>query len=182
MGATTIKVYANGVTMHEAFNNAQEEAEQEYGHDSYNGAINNCDLVRDVTSLAKSKSRNELISWIIDNTSKREVMGFCIKEPKSNTNKIKSAVQRIAQKGTRKFETVYVAYEGLDKQLCTGKTLGECIDKARDFVEKRGPGRDISIYIEKRLVKGNSKCAVIEYKPSKNEQTGTYIFAGWAPC
>lgn len=185
MGAVSIVVTAKGKNINEAFKNAQAEAKEEYGSDIYNGAINNCSFTRDVTSKRPTMHPDELARWCIDNTGKREVMGWCVEQPKKNENKIKTSVERFAQKGSRKFETVYVGYEldyPEDIEVCTGKTLGECIDKARAYVEKKGANYEVRIDVEKRLVQGNKKCAVVKYKKAAGEKEGTYKFAGWAPC
>ena len=49
MGAVGILVQSKGKSMKEAFNAAVEEAIYDYGHDAYNGAINNCTFTKDVT-------------------------------------------------------------------------------------------------------------------------------------
>jgi len=183
MGAHSIIVTAHGKNINEAFKNAQKEAEEEHGRDSYNGAINNCSFIRDVTNkLGQFSESDYLDEWIIDNTNKRDVMGYCINDPKPNLNKTKSHVERIPQKGTRKWVTKYEAYNLYsDEVYATADKLDECISKARTLVEK-GSINSVDIRITKQLEVGNTKCARVNYKKSKNEKSGTYVFVGFAPC
>lgn len=184
MGAHSITVTAYGKNINDAFKNAQKEAEEEYGRDIYNGAINNCSFIRDVTNkLGQFSESDHLDEWIINNTNKREIMGYCINEPKLNTNKTKSHVERIPQKGTRKWVTKYEAYNiyNHDEVYVTADKLDDCISKARNLIEK-GSISSLDVRITKQLEVGNTKCARVNYKKSKNERSGTYIFVGFAPC
>ena len=81
-----IVVQAEGITMKEAFRNAQKDAIYHYGNDPYNGQINNCDLGRDVTNdfefvLAVSRDKIESAEiefqkkWL-DKTTNQEVVGY----------------------------------------------------------------------------------------------------------
>ena len=77
MGAEQIEVHAKGSSMKDAFNNAREDAIYDFGHDPYNGAINNCDLTKDVTKkYLEADDKNEFIGEIIDVVDKREVYGI----------------------------------------------------------------------------------------------------------
>lgn len=83
MGACSIHVVQKGATMREAFKAAQEEAEEEYGHgQGYSGAINNCSLTGDKTTLYNELGEEEFEEWALDNTDKRDVVGFKIEEGK----------------------------------------------------------------------------------------------------
>lgn len=180
MGAISVSVEGSGQTMQEAFKHLQEQAESEYGYDHYNGKINNCDLEGDWTHKYNKRNLNKLYDEAIQKLSKGEVIGVCVQEPKKNKNKIKSTVNRIPQKGTRKWETVYVGYVGFeDEEVCSASTLTECIKKARAYTEETQ--RSVSINIEKRLKTGNVRCATTHYKESKGEKLGRYVFMGWAP-
>ena len=166
--------------MNEAFRSLQKQQEEEYGYDHYNGKINNCELVGDWTHKYNKRNLDKLYYEAINKLSKPEVIGVCIQEPKKNKNKIKSIVKRIAQKGTRKWETVYVGYVGFEaEEVCSASTLTECIKKARKYTEKHQRG--VTINIEKRLKEGNVRCATTHYKESKGEKLGKYVFMGWAP-
>lgn len=170
--------------MAEAFDRASKEAEQEYGTDIYNGQINNCQLGRDVTRLRKDHgTTEEFHEWILNNTHKRMVYGYCVKEPIANTNTTKSTVERFPQKGSRKFETRYVAVPKFGHQMripISEKTQGDAIKKAREYVEKH-PDVIIDIMPKKVLVEGGGLVATVKYKPSSKEREGEYIFVGWAP-
>lgn len=187
MGAVSISVEAQGKNMEDAFRNACKKAEIEIGTDPYNGGINNCELKGSWThkyNKRNGKCLSELFDEATDYCYKREVIGICTKEPKKNTNKIKSTVNRTPQKGTRKWDTVYVGHVrelGYEEmvEVCCEKTLGECIKKARIHTEKTQ--NPITITIEKRLRAGNVICATVEYKHSKSENLGTYVFVGMAP-
>lgn len=185
MGACSIKVYATGTSMQDAFNNAQREAEEEYGHQQgYSGAINCCDLVRDVTNKFNNFSEeDDFEEWILSHTNKRDVYGYCTNKPITNKNKVKTVVHNIPQKGTRKWETRYVA-EDRNGQYnnfhISEKTQTEAIKKARAYVEKN-PNARLEITITKELVEGNTTCAKIDYKKASNERNGHFVFVGFAP-
>lgn len=181
MGACSIVVRARGKNMKEAFRNAVEEANDYYGHqEGYSGAINTCHLIKDVSSKRPTMHPDELQRWIIDNTGKREVMGYCESAPKTNENKIKTQVHNMPQHGTRKWVTMYVAEDEWEGAVVAkAKTQTECIKKARAWVEKN-PTRSIKVRIAKELQEGNRDCARITYKKAAGEKDGVYVFAGWA--
>jgi hypothetical protein len=117
---------------------------------------------------------------MINNTHKREVMGYCVRQPKVNENKIKTKVDNIPQKGTRKWTTEYHGVEKYSRDiLVSARTQAECIKKARAYVEKN-PDTTIVIEIAKTLAEGNRKCAEVTYKKAAGEKDGLYVFAGWA--
>ena len=180
MGAVSIYVSARGNSMAEAFKFAQEEHEEELGRDIYNGGINNCDLINDWTSKYNGKNLNKLEEDILNYCSKREVIGICIDKPKPNKNKTKSQVENIAQKGTRKWETVYRGIDRYGSVVCESTTQTECIKKARLYVEKN-KHESITVVISKKLSSGNDVCARVSYKKSNTEKEGRYIFIGLAP-
>ena len=77
MGAIEIEVHAKGVSMKNAFDNAVDQAIYDYGHDLYNGAINNCDLTKDVTKeYLKAEDQELFINELENKVSKREVYGI----------------------------------------------------------------------------------------------------------
>lgn len=76
MGATNIRVQWKGDSMRQAFDNAVRHYQHEYGHDPYNGAINNCSLIGDKTSLFDQlEDTTEFEEQCLDLTGKREVVG-----------------------------------------------------------------------------------------------------------
>ena len=182
MGACSIVVTAAGKSMSDAFQNACEEAREEYGNDSYNGQINNCQLAGDVThKRGEFKEDDFFYDWILDNTDRRDVKGYCVRKPKHNTNKIQSVVTNYPQKGARKWVTKYIV---IDKWK--GHTVAEAdsqtaaIKKARDYVEADHHAR-AEVQIQKTLVGGKNKVADVEYKKAADEREGLYTFVGWAP-
>ena len=182
MGACSIKVSARGRNIQEAFNNAQEEAQEEYGSDSYNGQINNCQFMKDVThKVGDFDEDDHLYEWIIGRANKREVYGYCTQDPITNHNKTKSEVKNIPQHGSRKWETRYVGVGHYDDtEYVSAKTQTEAIKKARAHVEKN-PGLRLKIKVTKVLTQGEQVCAEIKYKKSSKERLGSYTFVGWAP-
>jgi hypothetical protein len=179
MGSISIDITGRGYSMKEAFKELCYEAEEETGKDAYSGGINNCVLCADISYMDSSKA----IEYALDNAEKREVYGWCVKKPVENTNKSKTKVTRNPNIGTRIWKTYYVAREiwgNKSKVHAKSEKLAECINKAREIVEKY---RSISleITIEKELVKGETLCATVNYKKSSNQKQGVYRFVGYAP-
>jgi len=183
MGACSIVVTGKGKTMQDAYRSLVNEAKEEHGSDPYNGEINNCELSGDITHRRSDfKDEGKFIDWIIeDKAQKREVYGFCVKKPVSNTNQIKTVVTNFPQKGTRKWITKYIALDKWEGNVvCEAESQTECIKKARAYVEQH-PNIRVEVQIQKTLVGGKNKVADIEYKKASNEKLGTYTFVGWAP-
>jgi hypothetical protein len=168
--------------MSDAFNRACEDAQEEYGNDSYNGQINNCQLAGDVThKRGQFKEDDFFHEHILENVGKREVKGYCERKPKHNTNKIQSVVKNFPQKGTRKWITKYQAINSYtDEVVAEDVSQTGCIKKGRDYVEVN-PNVRLVIKITKQLVGGTRKVAEIQYKKASNEKNGLYTFVGWAP-
>jgi hypothetical protein len=180
MGACSFTTSAYGKSMSEAYNNAVEDAVSEYGTDAYNCTISTTRGCRDVTAEYKrsGKSLNQFINDNIDNFNKWGACGgICVEEPITNKSKIKSQVEHIVEKGTKKWVLKYVVYE-YDNQIGSFNTKGDAVKKAREHTEKTQ--RRTTISMEKKLEKGNSQVATITYKQAKNEKRGKYIFFGWA--
>lgn len=182
MGATNVEVVAYGKNIQDAFRNAQEAAREEYGHQQgYSGEINCCELVKDVTSKKSNMHIDELEEYIYSNVDKREVMGYCEKQPKLNNNKIKTQVKNFPNQGTRTWKTVYKAFDSYGSFILEANTQTECIKLARRYVEQQ-PNSKLTIAVHKDLVKGQQKCAEISYKKAAGESLGKYVFIGIAPC
>ena len=180
MGACSFTTSAYGKSMSEAYNNAVEDATHEYGNDAYNGTISTTRGCRDVTAEYKrsGKSINQYINDNIDNFNKWGACGgICVEEPITNKGKIKSQVEHIVEKGTKKWVLKYVVYE-YDNQIGSFNTKGDAVKKAREHTEKTQ--RRTTISMEKKLDKGNSQVASVTYKQATNEKKGKYIFFGWA--
>jgi hypothetical protein len=184
MGATTFSVKERGTSMRDAYSSAVADAREEYGSDAYNGTISTTNGVTDKTSAFKAsgKSLNEFINDNIDNAQKwGNCFGVCIKEPKANTNKVKSQVTNQPFKGTRKWELVYVVTEGFDcNEIGVKDNKADAIKIAREYTEKHQ--KRTRVHIERRLKGSNAQVAEITYKSSTNESEGEYVFFGWAAC
>jgi hypothetical protein len=183
MGAELIYRTARGKNIQDAFKRACQDDEDYYGHqEGYSGGLHTCDLTKDVTSMAKTKSSDEIGDYIADNARKREAWGYCVEEPVANKNKVKSQVDVTPQKGTRKWETVYKAVTSWDqREVARDKSQTNCIKKARAYVEQH-PDISLKVIISKELVEGNSQCASVTYKKATNEKLGLYKFVAWAAC
>ena len=109
MGGTKEYNTRTGRTVGQAFDNLREELLEENGHDYYAGHQGNNEL--DTSTIFKSEK--DLEKWM----QKQEHNGtyykgtsfaYEIVSPRPNTNKIKTQVNSFPNKGTRKWETVYV--------------------------------------------------------------------------
>jgi hypothetical protein len=181
MGAQIAEATIKAMDINKAWRIAYDEAEEYSGsQDGYSGDLNTCSFTRDLTSKLKDMSEAKLQLYMQDNCPKREAWGYCRTKPKQNTNKVKTVVDNIPQKGTRKWETVYngVNWDGDVKVSASSQT--ECIKKARAWVEKN-PNITLDIEIAKKL-SGSRVCAKVSYKSSKTESIGVYKFIGLAGC
>jgi len=173
MGGILKRQTISGRTLQEAFKRLQEIDRQEHGNDYYSGGWNNCPSVREVSS----KSYDDT-----DDLSKGSgAIAKCIRQPKVNTNTVKTTVDRFPNKGARKWVTMYVAkssrYETEHYMSIKDESQAEVIRKARIHVENN-PKAKLTIVIEKHLIKQEAKVAEIKYKPSTTEKDGEWeIFA-----
>jgi hypothetical protein len=181
MGAELIERTVRARSIKEAWDIVYRDAEEYSGHqEGYSGDFNTCEFVKDVTSLLKTKSKRDIDDFITDNCNKRDAWGYCLEQPVSNKNKIKTQVDVTPQKGTRKWETVYKAVTGWeDIEVARDKSQTLCIKKARVYIENN-PSVNIRVIIAKELIEGNTQCATIAYKKSTTEKLGLYKFIGWA--
>jgi len=184
MGAQSFEVISRGKSAKEAYNKAVEIAEDEYGHQQgYSGAINSTPGFRDATSkFAVSRKRiNDFIRERLDELSKHDgAECICINPPSINTNKIKTQVEHIVEKGTKKWVLKYVAQSHYKGKLGSFDTKGDAVKAARKYTEETGN----SSYVEmqKVLENGNTITAKITYKKATNEKEGEWVFYGWASC
>jgi hypothetical protein len=180
MGASWFEMTAYGNSLREAYSNAVEDAEQESGHDSYNGTISTTHTIDDLTDQFKrsKKSFDEYIKMQQDKLHKRDCAGICILDPIVNKNKTKSQVEHVVTPGTKKWVLKYVIYDWEDTFLGAYLTKGDAVKKAREYTEKNQVPTNICI--EKTLEKGNRTVAKITYKKSTTERAGKYILFGWA--
>lgn len=162
-----------------AFDQAVENAIEEYGNDPYNGTISTCTSYRDVTTEFKRSGLDKMsfINKKLEEANKREC--FCIveQEPIVNTNKIKTTVDHEIIKGTSKWELRYNVYTGWDdRQVDSVKTKAEAVAIARNYTEKTK--NTTFVRMEKKLVNQNPNVAVVRYKNSSTEREGSYVFFG----
>jgi len=179
MGASWFEMTAYGNSLREAYSNAVEDAEQESGHDSYNGTISTTHTIDDLTDQFKrsNKSFDEYIKMQVDKLSKRNCAGICILDPIVNKNKTKSQVEHIVTPGTKKWVLKYVVQCG-DHFIGSWNTKGDAVKDARRYTEKHQV--PTTILIKKFLEKGDNLVAKIIYKKSTTERAGKYILFGWA--
>ena len=184
MGAQSFETRSRGKSALHAYKRAVHDANEEYGHQQgYSGAINSSAGYRDVTAKFKAsgKSLDKYISERIDALSKFDgAECICIREPKTNTNKIKTQVEHIVEKGTKKWVLKYVAQSHHKGTLGAFNTKGDAVKAARKYTEETGN----SSYVEmqKVLENGNTITARVTYKKASDERDGEYLFYGWASC
>lgn len=182
MGACSFQTSSYGKSISDAYNNAVDDAVCEYGRDAYNGTISTTSGVRDMTADFKS-SRKSLNQYIDDNIEKFNKWGacggICIEEPITNKGKIKSQVEHIVSKGTKKWVLKYVVecYNS-DRVIGKYKTKGDAVKSARKYTEETQS--TTKIYMTKELEKGTNDVAKVVYKKATNEKRGKYVFFGWA--
>jgi len=184
MGSQSFTVRSRGKSAKEAYQNAVDNAESEYGHQQgYSGAINSTPGFRDVTKQYKN-SKLPLYNYIekrLDELTKFQgAECICIKEPITNTNKIKTQVEHVVEKGTKKWVLKYVAQSNYKGRIGAFNTKGDAVKAARKYTEETGN----SSYVEmqKVLENGNTITAKITYKKATNEREGEWEFYGWASC
>jgi len=186
MGGTKEYNTMTGRTVGKAFNILREELLEEKGNDYYAGHQGNNEL--DTRTIFKSEK--DLEKWMQrqeDNGTYYKGTSFAyeIVSPRANTNKTKTQVNRFPNKGTRKWETVYVGvadgYGGIQDIQIMETKQADAIAKARAYVEKN-PGVRVRIQIGKRLIGEDVLCADVTYKPSTTERKGKWGFIGWCSC
>ena len=175
-----------GRTVGQAFDRLREELLEEHGHDIYGGHQGNNEL--DTRKIFKSEKELEQYMEKQEHNGtyyKGTSFAYEIVTPKPNTNKTKTQVNRFPNKGTRKWETVYVGvadgYGSIQDVQIIETKQADAIAKARAYVEKN-PDVDIKIQIGKRLIGEDVLCADVTYKPSTTERKGKWGFIGWCSC
>jgi len=183
MGSQQFQTYSRGKSAREAYDNAVDRAEREYGHQQgYSGAINSYAGFRDVTEKwkASGKDLNKYIDERLDSLSKHDgAEAICVEKPVTNTNKIKTQVEHIVEKGTKKWVLKYVVHTS-NGRIGSYNTKGDAVKAARAHTEKNMSST--VVHMEKVLEKGKTEVARINYKKATNEKDGRWIFYGWASC
>lgn len=183
MGACQFKVRYFGKTADEAYRNACDDAEEEYGtQDGYNGTISTTHGFRDETEAYKKSKFNDVSAYIHDRfdshaMNKRDCSAICVVQPVGNKNKTQSQVEHIVTPGTKKWVLKYVVQRG-DHVIGAWNTKGDAVKDARKYTEKHQV--HTSIVIKKYLEKGDNLVARITYKKATNERNGEWIFFGYA--
>jgi len=183
MGAEAFITRQRVITASEAYRNAVEEAESEFGKDAYNGTISTTTGFKDVTAeFRKSKQEiHQFIDDILEAVGKRDCLVIEEQAPVKNNNKIKSIVEHKVVKGTSKWELRYNVYTGWDDiQLNSFMTKTDAVKYARDYTEKSQ--KTTFIRMEKFLTNQDPNVACIKYKKSSDEREGSYVFFGYAAC
>ena len=179
MGATTFYNRITAPSMSEGYRELIEQAIDDCGNDPYNGTISTTYTFTDVTKKYKAsgKDLNKFIDDAYEDLGKRDCWAICIREPRGNSNKIKSQVELNPQVGKRVWETKYEVrtYDGV---IGSHVLQGEAIKIARAYTERTKINTTVNI--TKHLVEGNTQVAKIEYKKSKDECDGDYVFFGYA--
>ena len=181
MGTVKFQHTARGSNPQEVYNNLVQSAEHEYGHqEGYSGAINSTHSYKDVTRDFKSNSKKlqDYINIRFNDMDSRSCECICIEEPKENPNKVKSQVEHIVEKGTKKWLLKYRVSAGWngDESIGTKDSKGDAIKIARAHTEKHKQSTQIEMI--KVLEKGSTVVAKIKYKQSTNEKPGKWIFFG----
>lgn len=182
MGAATFTRIGYGANVREAYNNLCEDAREEYGHQQgYSGEIHDTHLNKNITDKYKAaKNKDDFEEEWLSNMGKRDTDYVVLKEPKTNTNKIKSTVERNPQKGARTWETRYIVYDPrTDSEVYSETNQAEAIRKGRAYCEKHQ--RRVHIEIAKKLTAGNGMVASISFKQSDTNAQGKYLFLVCAP-
>ena len=179
MGASFFRTSQRGKSLSDAYKRAVEDAEQEYGHDPYNGTISTTHGVIDKTKefRASKKIITDFIDGYVDKGEKRQCFAVCIEQPIENKNKTKSKVEHVVTPGTKKWVLKYVVYS-IDGVIGSYLTKGEAVKAARAHTEKYLSST--TIQVEKMLDRGSALVAKISYKRSDKERDGKWIFFGWA--
>ncbi len=185
MGACQFKVRYSGKTADEAYRNACDDAEEEYGsQDGYNGTISTTHGFRDETEAYNKSKFNDVSAYIRDRfdshtMNKRDCSAICVVKPVANKNKTKSQVTNLVTKGTKKWVLKYtVGLQRDDTPLGSYDTKGEAVEKARKYTEMTGETTEV--YMEKILEKITPIVARITYKKAPNERDGEWVFFGYA--
>lgn len=179
MGATQFRNSGRGKSAQDVFSRLQDAASREYGHDSYNGTISTVPGFRDLTNewKASKKDLNRFIDERLDDARKYDCFAICTHQPVVNKNKIKTQVDHIVEKGTKKWVLKYAVYAH-DNYVGAYNTKGDAVKAARAYTEKTL--RTTTISMEKKLEKGNTTVAKITYKASSEEKDGQWLFFGYA--
>jgi hypothetical protein len=184
MGSVVFTVQARGFNVQEAYRKAMDDADDEMGHqEGYSGTINSSKshrLIDRTCDFAKAKKKGfyDFAEEYASNNDEAIYFMELVK-PVENKSKIKTTVEHHVEKGTKKWIQVFeISTSSGDDLLDSCATKGEALTKARTWSEKNK--RKCTINIAKKLEKGSTLTATVNYKPSSKESVGLYMFYGWA--
>ena len=182
MGASWFTNRSKGKDIKEAYNEAVDRANYEYGHqEGYSGQINSSSGYRDVTKdfKASGKSMGQFMDEAMNRLTKHQgAQAICIQQPIENKNKTKSQVEHIVTPGTKKWVLTYIVYCG-ESRIASAVTKGDAVKRAREYSERHQC--TTMIKMERRLEKdAHALVAKVKYKPSTTERDGEWVFFGWA--
>ena len=154
MGRCNYSQIGYGFTVEEARRNAITSAENEYGHqEGYSGAMN---------CSTKSNAPKCLEKPIVSKTCKVE------------------KVEKMVQKGARKWETVFIIEPTNDfnkRKVLRNSTQGKAMAEAKRMAIEHQ--QKFIVSIDKELVSGHKDIATVSPKKSK---MGLWLFTGEARC
>lgn len=179
MGGIDFRTRSRGKSVTEAYSKAVEISEDEHGRDPYNGTISTTDNVQDVTKeyQTSGKDLDVFIQAKLQHCNKRYCYAICTKDPVGNEMKVKSQVENLATKGTKKWFLTYEVYCG-DRYVGSSEKKGMAVKIARDYTEKHQD--DTYIVMAKKMKEASPVVAKIHYKKSKKEALGEWILFGIA--
>jgi hypothetical protein len=151
-----------------AWRKVQDEDLDDRGSDYYSGSLSHVNGLKKVSEKDFEKYQEGDLSL-----NKGDAVYYCKKEPKGNSNKIQSSVERFPNKGTRKWVTKYALYpRDIDYSAGSYDKQEEAVKRAREYSEKNHCRVDV--HIEKHLEKYPTKVATTNYKPSSSQKDGIW--------
>ena len=165
MGAQTFTHYSDGYNVKEAYDKAVSQADETYGHqEGYSGQINCSGGFRDITEefLRSKKSLDQFMEEQMDKLTKYDgARAVCVREPVKNSNKIKTQVDHVVEKGTKKWVLRYSVYEGWSNHFVAAfDKKGEAVARARKHTEEHKA--ETYVKMEKKLESGSAITAKIK--------------------
>jgi hypothetical protein len=129
-----------------AWRKVQAEDKEDRGDDQgYSGGLHHVSGLKEVSKEDFEKYQEGEL-----HLNKGDAVYYCEREPKGNSNKIKSSVERFPNKGTRKWVTKYALYpRDIDYSAGSYDKQEEAVKRAREYSEKNHCRVDV--HIEKHL-------------------------------
>jgi hypothetical protein len=191
MGASTFEVTSWGSTPQEAFSNAVDQAQYDYGNAGYTGTIAEKSEFTIISVPKQWEGNEEEYAYkLIDDGDPRVddkwgPAGCILLESHDGVEKVPYAttVEKYPQEGTRKWETVFKVSSGAGTSFREFSSQTEAEKFAKEWVKETN--QTARIRIEKKLVNGDQNIVTIRPKTKdvkiKNARN-KYLFFGWASC